>query len=229
MKEIAIAAMARPEIGKGAARKARRDGSIPAVVYGPEISPRAVSVPEKEFHAAMKVAHSSSILSLSIDGEENKVILRELQRDPVTNNVLHMDFHAISMTKPINVDLPIKFVGTPRGVKTDGGIMQATMRELEISCLPADIPDRFEIDVTDLGIGDSIHVGDLEIPNVDILTSDNRTVVVISAPTVIKSETTAEEEEAEEGVEAAEGEEAEAAPAEGEEAEAKEEGKTKKE
>jgi len=224
MKEIAIAATARPDTGKGFARRARRDGNIPGVVYGPEIEPMVVSVPEREFRAAMKAAHSSSILSLNVDGKENKVILRELQRDPVTNKVVHVDFHAISMTKPINIDLPINFVGTPRGVKTDGGIMQATMRELEISCLPDNIPEHFEIDVTDLGIGDSLHVADLNIPNVEILTPERRTVVVISAPTVIKSETTGTEEEAE----LAEGEEAEGEAAEGAEEAEEAKGEEKK-
>ncbi|MCP4684096.1 MAG: 50S ribosomal protein L25/general stress protein Ctc [bacterium] len=229
MKEIAIAATARPETGKGSARRTRREGNIPAVVYGPEIEPMVLAVPEREFRAAMKAADSSSILNLNVDGKENRVILRELQRDPVTNKVVHMDFHAISMTKPINISLPIKFIGTPIGVKTDGGIMQATMRELEISCLPANIPDDFEVDVAELGIGDSIHVRDLEIPDVEILTPERRTVVVISAPTVIKSEDTEGEEEGEEGVEGVEGEGVEGEGAEGaapEGAEAKTEAKT---
>ncbi len=229
MKEIAIAATARTDTGKGPARRSRRDGNIPAVVYGPEIEPMVVAVPEREFRAAMKAAHTSSILNLNVDGKENRVILRDLQRDPVTNKVVHMDFHAISMTKPINVALPISFVGTPVGVKTDGGIMQATMRELEISCLPTNIPEVFEVDVSELGIGDSIHVRDLELPDVEILTPERRTVVVISAPTVIKSEVTEGEEEGEEGEEGvegegAEGEAAEGAPAEG--AEGKTEAKT---
>jgi len=230
MKEIAIAATARTDTGKGSARRTRREGNIPAVVYGPEIEPMVLAVPEREFRAAMKAAHTSSILNLNVDGKENRVILRELQRDPVTNKVVHLDFHAISMTKPINISLPINFVGTPIGVKTDGGIMQATMRELEISCLPTNIPDEFEIDVSELGIGDSLHVSDLNIPDVDILTPERRTVVVISAPTVIKSEVTEGEEEGEEGVEGAEGEAAEGEAAEGEAvegAEAKTEEKTK--
>jgi len=229
MKEISIAATARPATGKGPARRSRQEGNIPAVVYGPEIQPMVVEVPERVFRAAMKTAHTSSILNLNVDGKENRVILRDLQRDPVTNRVIHMDFHAISMTKPINVALPIKFVGTPRGVKTDGGIMQATMRELEISCLPDKIPEVFEINVDDLGIGDSLHVSDLSIPDVEIVTPARRTVVVISAPTVIKSEVTEDEEEGEEGVEGVEGEAAEGAAAEGaapEGAEAKPEAKT---
>jgi large subunit ribosomal protein L25 len=133
------------------------------------------------------------------------------------------------MNKPLHLSIPIRFIGTANGVKNEGGIMQTTMRELEIACLPKDIPEHFQIDVTALNIGDSIHVKDLDIPNVEILTEEQRTVVVISAPTVVK----VAEPEVEEGEEAelAEGEEAAEGEGEGEEkAEGdKEEKKEKKE
>jgi len=207
MREIPLAATLRTGIGKGTARQARLAGQIPGVVYGPEITPTPVSVDEHAFRMAMKLATRSSILNLQVDGKESKVLVREIQRHPVTSKVTHIDFHAISMTKPIHVSIPIHFVGTPVGVKVDGGIMQATMREMEISCLPVDIPERFEVDVSELGIGDAIHVGALQIPNATILGSSERTVVVISAPTIIKA---AVAEVPAEG-------EAAAAPAEGEE------------
>lgn len=214
MREIPLSAMKRTGVGKGFARRTRMEGRIPAVVYGPEVDPVPVAVEEQAFRAAMKKATTSTIFKLQIEGEENQVLVREIQRHPVTNRVTHVDFHAISMTKPINVTMPLTFVGTPVGVKVDGGIMQTTMRELSIYCLPKDIPDDFEIDVAELGIGDSIHVRDLEIPNVEILDPERRTVVVISAPTVIK----AADEEAEEGEEGEEGAE-EGAEGEGEAAE----------
>jgi large subunit ribosomal protein L25 len=143
-----------------------------------------------------------------------------LQRDPVTNNVIHVDFHAISMTKPIHLSIPVKLVGIPVGVKTEGGILQATMREIEISCLPTDIPEQVEINVENLHIGDSIHVRDLSIPKVKILEAEDTTLAVVSAPTLLK---TAEEEAAEAAAAAeaagvvpgAEGEAAAAAGAEG--------------
>ena len=224
MREIPISIERRPEVGKGFARRTRMAGRIPGVVYGPEIDPIPVAVEERAFRAAMKTATSGSILNLNLDGKETKAVLRYMQRDPVTNRVMHVDFHAISMNRPINVSIPINFTGTPVGVKVDGGIMQTTMRELEISCLPTDIPDQLEVDVSELGIGDSIHVQDVELEKVNILTELQRTIVVISAPTVIKAEATAEEEEAVEGEEAEAAEGAEAAPAEGE-AEKKEEAK----
>ena len=187
----------------------------------------SIAIDERELHSAMKNADSSTILNLKVGEKENKVVLRDTQRDPVTNKVIHLDFHAISMTRPINIAVPIHFFGEPMGVKVDGGIMQITMRELEISCLPTNIPDHFEVNVDDLGIGDSVHVKDISIPNATIMSEQQRTMVVISAPTVIKVDTTAEEE-----AELAEGEEALAEGAEGAAAEGAEgaaEGATKKE
>lgn len=214
MREIPITIERRTNVGKGFARRARMAGQIPGVVYGPETDPIPVAVVERDFRAAMKGATTSSILNLNLDGKETKVLLRELQRDPITNRVLHIDFHAISMNKPINVAIPIHLNGDPIGVKVDGGIMQTTMRELEVACLPSDIPESIEIDVSELSIGDSIHVSSLELKGVEILSEGERTIVVISAPTIIKvDEPTEGEEELAEGEEAvAEGEEA---PAEG--------------
>lgn len=218
MKELQLSAAKREGIGKGPAGRERVEGRIPAVVYGPEIKPIPVTVEERQFKAVMKAsAGSNPIFDLDVGGKKSKVIVRDMQLDPVTSNVLHVDFHAISMTKPVHLSIPIHLEGIPRGVKTDGGIMQTNMRTLEVSCLPSQIPEFVELDVTDLGIGDSIHVRDITLEDVQILAEPQRTVVVISAPTVVKEETPAEEE-VEEGAEvAAEGEEAAA--------ETKEEGK----
>jgi large subunit ribosomal protein L25 len=225
MREIPITVQRRQDIGKGVARQIRMAGRIPGVVYGPETDPIPVSVEEREFRTAMRHASSGSILNLSLDGKETKAVLREMQRDPVTSRVLHIDFHAISMNKPIHVAIPIHFVGTPVGVKVDGGIMQATMREIEISCLPINIPEHLEVNVAELRIGDSIHVGNVSIPNATILADAQRTIVVISAPTIIKAEAAAVEAEAA-AVEGAEGVAAEGAEAAAEgEAGKKEDGK----
>lgn len=225
MKEIPIVASPRRDTGKGAARRARREGKIPAVVYGPEVTPQPIEIDASDFRRAIKASGGeSTIFNLQVDGKENKVIVREMQRHPVTSQVTHVDLHAIAMNKPINIALPIHFVGTPYGVKTEGGVMQTTMRELDISCLPKDIPERFELDVSELKVGDAIHVSALSIPNVEILDDPQRTVVVISAPTVAKATA------AEEAAAAAEAEAAEAAEAAGEAAgeEKKEEEKTEK-
>jgi large subunit ribosomal protein L25 len=229
MREIPITLQRRLNTGKGVARQARAAGQIPGVVYGPETKPISVTVEERAFRSAMRNATKSSILNLQLEGKETKAVMRELQRDPVSNRVLHVDFHAISMNKPIHVAIPIHFVGTPIGVKVDGGIMQTTMREIEISCLPTAIPEHLQIDVSELHIGDSIHVRNIEVPGATILVDQQRTIVVISAPTIIKAEEVAAEAAVAEG-EAAEGAAAEgaaAAPAEGD-AGKKEEGKPAK-
>jgi len=211
MKEKTLIAAPREQVGKGPARQARLSGRIPGILYGPETEPQPIDLDGREFKAIIRaLGGSATIFDLDVKGKKKKVILRDMQRDPITSEIVHVDFHALSMTKPINLSIPLHFVGTPRGVKTDGGIMQTNMREIEISCLPTKLPEFFEIDVEDLGIGDSIHVSDLDLPDIDILAETQRTIVVISAPTVVKEPVT--EDEGEEA-ELAEGEEA---PAEGE-------------
>lgn len=215
MKEVTLAVKKRNDVGKGAARQARLAGDIPAVVYGPEIDPFPISVAEKDLRAAVKEGSIQSIFGLDVDGKVNKAIIRDIQRDPITNKVTHVDFHAISMNKPLNITIPFHIIGTSVGVKNEGGILQTVMREIDISCLPKDIPESIDIDVTELNVGDSIHISDLEIPNATILDDPSRTIVVVAAPTVIAEPTTAEE-----GAEGEEGAVGEAAA----EAEAKSEG-----
>ncbi|MFZ1685397.1 MAG: 50S ribosomal protein L25/general stress protein Ctc, partial [Candidatus Zixiibacteriota bacterium] len=188
MKDVAIAASSRQTVGKGFARRARVEGNVPGVMYGPELKPVSVVVNEREFRRAMKASGGeSTIFTLNVDGQANKVIIREIQKDPVTSKLVHIDFHAISMNRPIHIDIPLHYVGTAIGVKAEGGIMQVVMRELAISCLPTNIPEHVEVDVSNLGIGDSIHVRDLKIENVNIMADQSQTIVVISAPTVIKT------------------------------------------
>ena len=227
MKEIVLAAEAREGVGKGPARQARRDGRIPAVIYGPESEPKAIAVDQRAMKAVIRAAAgSSTLMDLDVDGKKNKVIMREVQRDPVTSEIIHIDFHAVSMTKPINVAIPIQVTGTAIGVKRDGGILQTNMREIEISCLPDKIPEHIEVDVTELAIGDSIHVENLTLPSdVNVISDASRTVLVIGAPTVVKTDEPAAEEgeaEGEEGAEAPAEEGAEAKPAEAAEGDKKE-------
>jgi len=219
MKEVALSVIPREGSGKGAARQTRMVGFIPGVVYGPQTKPESIKIDTRTFNAAWKMGGGSVIFNLEKEGKKRKVLIRELQRDPITNAVIHVDFHAISMTKPIHLSIPIHLVGTPIGVKTEGGIMQMTIREIEISCLPTDIPEHLEINVENLHIGDSIHVRDISIPKAKILEEPDTTIAVVSAPTVLKTV----EEEAAEALAAAEAAaaagvvegEAGAAPAEG--------------
>lgn len=202
MKEVTLEAVIRTESGKGSARQTRREGRIPAITYGPDTKPVGVAIDDREFRAAMRAGISgSTIFNLTIDGKSSKVILREIQRDPVTSNVIHLDFLTISMNKPIHVSIPVNYIGTPVGVKVDGGIMQVTMRELEISVLPSHLPETIDVNVEELHIGESIHVRDISVAEATILAEEQRTMVVISAPTIVKAAVDEEAEEGEEGVE----------------------------
>lgn len=221
MKEVTLEAIVRPKSGKGPARQTRREGRIPAITYGPDTTPVSVAINDQAFRAAMRTGISgSTIFNLTIDGKSNKAILREIQRDPVTSNVIHLDFLTISMNKPITVSIPVNFIGTPIGVKVDGGIMQVTMRELEITVLPSHLPETIDINVEELHIGESIHVRDISVPEATIMAEEQRTMVVISAPTIVKAAVDEDAEEGEEEVEGAEGAEgdAEAKAADGAEA-----------
>jgi large subunit ribosomal protein L25 len=209
MKELNLTVEKRDGTGKGPNRRLRRDGEIPAVVYGPDTEPIPVKVNYKNLYCLMHNVPMNTIINLEITGDDSparKVLIRELQKNPVTGSLVHLDFHHIPMDKPITLTVPVTAIGIPIGVKTFGGIVQHVRREIDISCLPTNIPDNIEVDISELNIGDSVHVSDLKLDNVNVLTNPSRTIVSIVAPTVIKS-AAAEGEEAE-GEKAAEGEEA---------------------
>jgi large subunit ribosomal protein L25 len=226
MKEIRLSAEKRDVTGKGASRKIRMGANIPGVLYGPETKPVSILLNSKELAALLRQPGSSGkLINLNLAPEKRarKVVIRELQRDPVSGDYEHVDLYQVSMKKKLHVTARLHLTGTPEGVKL-GGIMQHVIREIDIACLPSDIPDRIEIDVSHLAIGDSVHVSDLGIDKVDILTNPKRTIVTVVPPTVIKVEEPAvAAEEAEELAEEGEAAEGEAKPeAEGED---KKEGK----
>jgi large subunit ribosomal protein L25 len=189
MKEIVLRARPRVQSGKEYARKLRRNGFVPAVLYGPETETKHLEVETKTFLALVRGGLGENVIVtlLSDDTEEGKrkVLVREVQRDPVTGNVLHVDFHQISLTKKLTIQVPIHLVGTPVGVD-DGGILQHALRDLEIECLPSAIPEKIEVDVSHLKIGDSVHVGDVTVENAEILSDSKSSVVSVVPPTVFK-------------------------------------------
>lgn len=190
MKEIVIKAKARDKLGKEHAKKLRREGVIPAVVYGAQTAPLALEVEAKAFQALLRSGLGENIIvSLNIDDPKNgnkKVLIRELQRDPVWGDILHIDFQQISLTKRLTINVPVHLLGTSVGVQQDGGILQHVLRELEVQCLPTDIPEKVEVDVTNLKIGDSIHVGDIKLESVEILSDAQGSIVSVVPPTVFK-------------------------------------------
>lgn len=221
MKTIPIEALERDRRGKGSARASRREGRLPCVLYGQGQSLH-ISVDRKEFLRAMQDAHGENVIfDVTLPGQTPlKSIAREIQHDPVSRAAIHVDFHHIDMSQKIHVSVAVHLTGEPEGVRNFGGILEHVARDLEVSCLPADIPSHIEIDVSQLMIGDSVHVSDITPEKFELLEDDSKVIAQVAAPTVEKEPVAAEGEEAPaEGEEAAEG--AAASPAEGEKAEEK--------
>ena len=188
MAIVPLAGRVRPGTGKGPARQARFAGEIPGVIYGAGETPVALAVPKKEFELALKTAHAGGnvIVALRLDGAAEKTaIIREVQRDPITHDILHLDFHHISLTEKVTVEVTVHLVGTPDGVKNGGGILEHITRTIEIECLPTQIPQHLEADVSALAIGDSIHVRDLNVPNAEVLSDPDTTIATVVPPTVM--------------------------------------------
>lgn len=217
MKENILKVDVRTQTGKGAARKLRASGFIPAVVYGQGMEATGITVSDYDFKKLIsKTVSASMIIDMTVgDSEPKKVIIKEIQTDPVSSRINSIDFAQISMDKEITLSLPIKLIGTPEGVKNQGGILEFLHRDIEISCLPGNIPERIELDVSELKIGDTLHYSDVVLENVEILSNLKVSVVTVVAPTVTKEKVTAAEGEEGEAVEAAaegEGEDAGAEP-----------------
>src|SRR5436190_8634645 len=180
MAEIVVSAQNRADRGKNNARRLRAKGLIPAVVYGGKNDAQAVAVDPKTL---LKVLRSESgrntILNLDFgDGAKTSAILKSWQVDPVKEHFLHADFYRIAMDVAIRVTVPIMARGEARGVKVDGGILELIMRTVEVECLPGDIPERIEVDVTDLGIHDAIRVSGLPL-NEKVKVLDDAAQVVV--------------------------------------------------
>ena len=215
MAETKLKATLRDGGGKGSARKLRADGLVPGIVYGHGMEPVKVAIDSRDlYHVLHTGAGSNVLVDLHVGKDRHLAMPREIQRDHVRGQFLHIDFLAVRRDEKITVDVPVHVVGESHGVK-EGGVVEHHLWDLKVECLPTDVPQAIEADITELGIGDSLSVADVKVPgNVTVLTPAEETIVSVVPPPVIRIE----EEEA---AEAAEGEEAEAA-AEGEGATAEE-------
>ena len=207
MIEVEFQARSRSEIGKSAVKRVRRDGLIPAVLYGHGEEAVSIAIKERAFKAAMQsVAGENIILNLELDGKSaGQMIIKEVQIEPVTQSILHVDFQLIHKGEKVVVEVPVIVKGVPAGVK-EGGILDQATRKLEVKCLPSQIPDHFEVDVSELSIGDSLHVSDIHFPDGQILTDISAAIASVIAPKAKEEVPVAEE------VVAAPAAEAEAAP-----------------
>ncbi|MBV9675036.1 MAG: 50S ribosomal protein L25 [Acidobacteriaceae bacterium] len=163
VKGFTIPAESRDSRGKNAARRLRANGSVPAVVYGGPVGPTAVAVSPKELTKVLnsKTGHNT-IFNLSITGQEDTpVMIVDWQYDPIKDTLLHADLKRIDLNVRINVKVPVVTQGDPKGVKLQGGIHEIVTREVEIECLPNDIPEQFTVNVSELMVGQSIRAGDI--------------------------------------------------------------------
>ncbi len=187
MAVIALSGQRRERLGKGGARTTRRAGQIPAVLYGHGETPVSVTIGARDFDLALRGHKGGNpIVNLSVDSKEFTALIRDVQYDPVTHDILHLDFQHISLTETIEVKVNVHLTGLPIGVKDAGGILEHILREVEVRCLPTAIPASIDADVSALNIGDSVHVRDLVVPNVTILTDADSTIATVVPPTVME-------------------------------------------
>ena len=207
MRQVTIKGELRQQVGKGAARRMRAKGRLPAVVYGKGKETTTISLDEREFGKAMQAGLGGGtliklILSKDLDVEdsdriERNAILKEVQWDILRGDVIHADFQSISLDEPITTKVPVMLIGEKER-PGDEGVVQHMIWQLELHALPMDIPEQVEVDISKMKIGDSIKVGDIELPeNVEVNTAEDDVIVLITVPEMPEEE----EEEEEVGVE----------------------------
>src|SRR5438034_10824877 len=204
-KQVKLKAEPRSATGRSAARRLKARGIVPAVVYGGKEKSQPLQVSTRDINAMLSHASGENILvELEIAGEKatRTALLQEVQHSPVGGDVLHVDFHAISMDEKIQADVPLEALGIPTGVKNFGGLLDQNLRALAIECLPRDLPDKITVDVSALNIGDSIHVRDVKLPpGVTAKVQPDLTAFSVMAPVIEEEPVVAEAEAAAAGPE----------------------------
>ena len=211
MAEVKLNVSERESHGKGAARRARMAGKVPAVVYGRGMDPVSIEVDRREFLTALHTdAGMNVLLELTVGGKKMLTLARELQRDPVRGTLLHADFVQIDVTQTVDVEVPVNVTGEAAGVK-EGGVLEQPLFTVHVRCLPQEVPEGIEVDISALNIGDSLRVDDLPKSDRYEITNDPDTPVVTIAAPISEEELEAMEaaagQEQEEPDEVAEGEE----------------------
>lgn len=201
MSELVIEVKNREQLGSNASRRLRREDLIPAVVYGGKRESVSIVVPRRTI---LDLLHTSggenAVFQLALGEQRRHAMVRHLQVDPITGKIEHIDFQRINMSEKVHVAVPLELEGTPVGVKTDGGILDFVSRELNVECLPGDIPAHLTCDVTELHLGQHLEAKDVPLPKgVILLDDEDKVILTIAAPRVAVEET----EEGEDLIEAA--------------------------
>ncbi len=205
MKEYQIEIVPREELGKRDVRLLRKEGLIPGIYYAPDQEQALpFKVGAKELRQAL---HSEALIyHVNIGDQRKNVLIKEIQYHPVTDEILHVDFKGVRMDEQVEVKVPIHIIGRAIGVKDEGGQLHQTLLELDIRCLASEIPAHFEVDISDLHLGDTIHAGDVELGDVELVNSPDSMVISVAHPRGPEEEEEVEVEEGEFAFE--EGEEA---------------------
>jgi large subunit ribosomal protein L25 len=180
-----LTATPREERGKSAARALRRAGKVPAVVYGHGDETRPLTVDAHELQKLLAHSSASTLIDLKIEGGESmQALIREIQHHPTKPGILHLDLYQIHAGETLTLTVAVRVHGTPVGVRDGGGVMQQVLHELNVECLPRDIPEGIDVEVGELEVGDAIHVRDISIANVTILNDGDLTICSVTPPTV---------------------------------------------
>ena len=228
-KEFKLEIAKREEYGKQAMKRLRRDGKIPGVFYEGG-SEKAISFIMDYSQIDLAVKSGARIFNISVGGKKQIVIFKSVQYDPITDEVTHVDLYGVRMDQAIVIKIPVIITGTAAGVENDGGILNQVASEIDVRCLPADIPDSVELDVSDLNIGDNLNAGVIELDDkIELVTNEDAVVVSVTVP-MKEEEVVIEETEDDEFMDA-DGEVAEGETSEGEtsDAQAEESSKPSKE
>jgi len=183
MQTVTIPAELRQGKGKSVTRKLRAEGTIPANLYGVGAEPVTMQIKTADIDNVVRSHGSNVLVELQFEGQDAILtLIREHQVHPVSGSHVHLDFQRVHLGKPLHVDVPIKVVGEAPGVKNFSGILEQVVRDLSVSCLPREIPDFIEVDISKLGINDAVHVRDLKIDNVELLADGSQTIVMVVPP-----------------------------------------------
>jgi large subunit ribosomal protein L25 len=196
MASATLSATVRENAGKGVARSLRGAGRVPAIIYGHGREPQSLSIDTRELEKLLShISAENTVIDLTVGSASARTIIREIQRHPFKRQILHVDFQELVAGEKIVVRIPIILMGVPDGVRMDGGILDQTMRELEVEVDPSNIPNHIEVDVTKMTIGSSLHVSDLTLPDgIEIVGDEDASVAVVSAPRAAIEEVAATED-----------------------------------
>jgi len=185
MEKVVIEAQKRDKINKPSRSALRKEGKVPAIYYSKHHEPLAVQFAERAIHPLVFTS-KTSLITLNVEGhEELDCIIKDVQFDPVTEKIVHIDLLGLKKGEKIQIEVPVQLIGNPIGIK-EGGILQHTLHKVQIECLPADIPEHLEIDVVNLKLGQAIHAGDLKFDNFVVLNSPESIIAAVTHPKVEK-------------------------------------------